>query len=209
MPMDSAQIKEHWRSWATNRTGVKMTSMCETIKTLEIDALARRIASFSNVNLVLEAGCGNGLNCIELAKFFPRTVFYGFDYLPEMIETAKQNAKAANVQTVEFWADNLLDVQENGPGAYDVVISDRLIINLNTVELQRQGIQILASYVRSGGYLLLIENSITMRIEQNRLRLLLGLPARPVAPFNRFVTEDEIKSHLDAANMELVEIEDF
>jgi len=214
--MDSAQVKEHWRSWATTRTGACQTSMCETIKTLEIDALDRRLRSLVKSQddfTILEAGCGNGMNCNELAKRYGCNVrFYGFDYLPEMVLAANQNAKKANVEKrARFVVADLLGLHSiiKINQTYDVVISNRLIINLNTVELQREGIQILASKVRPGGHLLLIENSITMRNEQNRLRALLDLPARPVAPFNRFVTEDEIKSHLDAAGLELVEIEDF
>jgi len=216
--MDSAQIKEHWRDWATTRTGACATSMCETIKQLEIDALARRLRILKP-NLVLEAGCGNGMNCIALAMQFPRIVFYGFDYLPEMIEAAKQNAKEAAKQTakrpagtralhVQFLVGDLFE-QANYSDRHDVVISNRLIINFNAIEKQQEAIQILGSKIHYGGHLLLIENSITMRNEQNKLRALLGLPARSVAPFNRFVTEDEIKSHLDSAGLELIEIEDF
>lgn len=223
MPMDSTQIKEHWRGWAKEHgTGIRATSMCETVKMLEIDALDRqlcRIMRGTNAYVrfaygfrVLEVGCGNGQNLVELAKRFPRLSFYGVDYLPEMVEAAEKNAQKANtLHQMGFYVGDVLNLDKVSEvdQTFDVIISDRLIINLNTVERQREGIQILASRVCRGGHLLLIENSITMRNEQNRLRELLGLPARPPAPFNRFVSEKEIKSHLDSADMELVEIEDF
>src|SRR5215475_7469563 len=136
--MDSAQVKEHWHSWATTRTGVCQTSMCPTIKELEIAALARRIASLPSDLMILEAGCGNGQNCIELAKRFPQSRFYGFDYIPEMIDAAKKNSFGLRVW---FTVADLLDLHSfiKIDQTYDVVISDRLIINLKTVELQREG----------------------------------------------------------------------
>src|SRR5215469_3147110 len=138
--MDAEQVREHWKNWAEKYgTDTRATSYTRTLKELEIEALARRIEEIAlasngyGVN-VLEVGCGNGINCVELAKRFSKMQFRGIDYVPAMITAARDNAQTANVQErVKFFAGDLFDlpfpVWNDGP-ITDIVITDRCLINL-------------------------------------------------------------------------------
>ncbi|HKU66173.1 MAG TPA: methyltransferase domain-containing protein [Candidatus Baltobacteraceae bacterium] len=46
---------------------------------------------------VADIGCGLGASTILMAKAYPKSTFYGFDYHPLSIETAKERARAAGV----------------------------------------------------------------------------------------------------------------
>jgi SAM-dependent methyltransferase len=214
--MDSRDIRRHWTNWAsTYGSALRATTKTWTAKALEIDALSRRLRSVvgdSGSGRVLEMGCGNGINCVELAKVFSNLSFDGVDFVPEMVTAAVDNARTAEVHDrVRFFvgdavgANDLADLQPS----YDVVFTDRCLINLNAIELQKQAISVLASKVKPGGYLLMIENSSTSYAKQNRCREAIGLAARKPADFNLFFDEDEILPHVTAAGLDLVDVEDF
>jgi len=209
--MEAQKIKEHWANWASEYgVSIRATTLAETAKTLEIDVLARRLHTIPNKYAhVLDVGCGNGINCVELSKLFPQMRFDGIDYVADMIVAANEAARMANVKDrIRFFHTDLFDWRK-GSDKYDVVVTDRCLINLNTVALQRKAIKILASKLVEDGHLLMIENSLTMRERQNDLREMLGLSRRRPAPFNLFFKEDELRSHIKAAGLELLEIEDF
>jgi SAM-dependent methyltransferase len=213
--MDQSEIRDHWKSWAeAHRTHYKATTRGRTAKLLELDALRRRLALlFGDAEFsAFEIGCGNGINCIEMARAFPRATFDGVDFVAEMIEAAQESARSAQVDgRIRFTVGDVtrLDELPDLRPAYDVVISDRCLINLNTAELQGRAIQDLAAKVTSGGFLLLIENSHHTHGRQNLARQALDLPARSPAEFNRFFTEEEMAAHVSGAGLELLEIEDF
>jgi hypothetical protein len=83
------------------------------------------------------------------------------------------------------------------------------LINLNTAELQKRAMSGLASKLRPGGHLIMIENSMETYAAQNRCRNMLGLPSRKPADFNRFFEEGEIRSHIASAGLEVIDVEDF
>jgi hypothetical protein len=85
---------------------------------------------------------------------------------------------------------------------YDIVFTDRCLINLNTVDLQKNALTALVERIRADGYLLMIENSVQTYGEQNDCRSLLGLEARTPAAYNLFFDEREILPHLAACGLE-------
>ena len=214
--MDSRQIQEHWKKWATSYgSDLRATTKSRTAKALELDALKRRfnaIRETTQVARVLEAGCGNGINCVELAKEFSESHFDGFDLIPEMISAAVENSRAAGVaDRTRYFASGVLEMDsiDDLERTYDIVFTVRCLINLNEVALQRRAITTLASRVRPGGYLLMIENSMASYRKQNECREFLGLSPREPAEFNLFFDESEIRPHITYAGLDLIDVEDF
>ncbi len=211
--MSADEVKSHWESWAAEwGINLRATTKTWTIKALEIDALTRAIRKIAKKDdiTILEAGCGNGMNCLELAKAFSAAHFDGFDYVPEMVESANENLKKMGGNARFFGGDvlklgDIRDVKE----VYDVVFTDRCLINLTDVKLQKQGISALAAKVKKGGYLIMIENVRQTYDRQNECRARLGMKPRAPAEFNLFFDEDEILPHLRACGLALEEAEDF
>lgn len=213
--MDLQEIRKHWSSWAQSYgTSVRATTRGRTAKILEIEALARHLEPIvgSSGGSVLEVGCGNGVNCVSLAQRFPLARFDGIDLIPEMVEAARENTRSAGVtERTRFLVGNILelDQMEELDSAYDLVFTDRCLINLNTAELQGRAIGLLAGKLSVGGSLFMIENSLETFGRQNDARFALGLEPREPSSFNRFFAEDEMQAHLAAAGLQLDEIEDF
>jgi ubiquinone/menaquinone biosynthesis C-methylase UbiE len=69
--------------------------------------------------IVADVGCGLGASTVLMAKSYPKSKFFGFDYDDKSIETAKERAKEAGVaDRIEFKVAKAKDY----PGAdYDFV----------------------------------------------------------------------------------------
>jgi SAM-dependent methyltransferase len=210
-----SENKEHWTASArAHGQALAATTKTWTAKSLELDAFTRRLRTLmgDGAGQVLEMGCGNGVNCVALAERFPALSFDGVDFVPEMIDAAKEVARGSTgADRLRFFVGDAIGVSDVDGLAdeYDVVFTDRCLINLQSTELQKQGISALAGKVRPGGHLLMIENNSTTHGLQNHYRTLLGLPPRPPASFNHFFDVAAILPHIEAVGLELVDVEDF
>jgi SAM-dependent methyltransferase len=214
--MDEEVIHDHWLSWATSHgTDLRATTRSKTAKRLELDALRRHIAPLLAARSdarILEMGCGNGINCLELARCFADVRVDGVDFVAEMIGAAERNRLAEGVgDRVRFFVGDAIGVGAVAGLAdrYDIVFTDRCIINLNSAEAQGEAIGALAGKVAPDGHLLMIENSTDTFAAQNDARVALGLEPREPAAFNRFISTAEMTSHIAAAGFELLATEDF
>lgn len=213
--MKLEEIRDHWTDWATSHgTDLRATTKTSTLKAIEIDGLKRAIGriagSDSHPLKVLEVGCGNGYNCQSLADAFPHFHITGMDYIQEMVDAALANRdEAGTPQTqLRFVQDDVMNPQ-NLESDYDIIYTDRCLINLNTDELQTAAISELCNRLKPGGHLLMIENSQKTYDNQNRARELGGLAPRSPAEFNHFYDEAIILPHLEAIGMDLESIEDL
>lgn len=199
--MDMQEIREHWDKLAEKfALDLKSTTKTPTIKQLEIHALARAIRTFfpdaAPERTVLEVGCGNGHNIFGLWEQFTSYHFTGLDYSPQMIESAQKILEAHPEADMVFGVADILSLQMEllNPTHYDVVFTDRCLINLNTWERQMTGLRNCAERVRPGGALVIIENFVASYSNQNRLRESAGLLVRTPDPYNHFIHETEFQS---------------
>lgn len=213
--MELQAIRAHWQNWARQYgTDLRATTKGSTAKAVEIDALTRALAAIARERGpaldVLEAGCGNGKNCLSLVDALPQARFTGFDFIPEMVEAANavKAERPDGGERLEFFVGNVLEPMAP-PSSFDVVFTDRCLINLNTDALQHQAIATLARNVRPGGYLLMIENARQTYDRQNLAREAVGLDPRTPDRFNRFFDETTLRPFLPTVGLELVDVEDF
>jgi ubiquinone/menaquinone biosynthesis C-methylase UbiE len=213
--LDLNSIREHWQGWAKQYgTSLRATTKTSSAKIMELDALSRALADVEKVAgshlRILEVGCGNGQNCLNLLDRHPGASFTGVDFIDEMIEAANSVKAERNIpdERVVFQVGNVLELSLPN-AAFDVVFTDRCLINLNTDVLQQQAIASLAERLKPGGHLLMIENSQQTYETQNQARQLVGLPMRAPAEFNHFFDETKILPFLPSAGLELLSIEDF
>lgn len=208
-------IRAHWQDWALKYgTQLRATTKTSTAKAVEIDALARAVRAVAEEKgsrlRILEIGCGNGQNCLSLARAFPEAAITGVDYIEAMIAAASElkAASAIGDERLLFRVGDVLDL-DLPLAAFDIVFTDRCLINLNADELQQRAIASLAQCVDTGGYLLMLENSQNTYADQNAARESVGLPARTPAEFNHFFDETSLLPFLPTIGLELVDIEDF
>jgi SAM-dependent methyltransferase len=189
--MDMNSIKKHWEDEAKKyKTHLRSTTKTPTIKSLEINEIKKCIEYTLKSGLdILEVGCGNGWNIFPLADYFSDCDFTGVDYSKNMIDSANDIRQEREIKNAQFLVGDALDL-ENNKGLkkeYDVVFTDRCLINLNTRELQKKALNQIIDKTKDGGYIIFLENSEIAHSNQNDLRESVGLNRRKQPEYNYFI----------------------
>ena len=159
-------------------------------KQLEVEFLSGYIADGMRV---LDAGCGNGIAAVELARRAECEVV-GFDRSPAMVAAAQQLLADAAVRiasTVTFRIGDVLDPPRD-LGLFDLVFTERTLINLADWPTQRRAIGALGAHLKPGGLYVMVENSQDALDRLNSVRVRVGLAAIVSPPHNRYLREDEV-----------------
>jgi len=153
---------------------------------------------------VLDLGCGNGGTLVRLAQEKGcRCV--GIDFSPEMAKVATIAVEEAGVQdSVEIHNFSVPPVPDQF-GTFDVVISERCLINLATAEEQKKAVQGVADVLNTGGKYLMVECSQQGADRTNTVRQSIGLYPIDAPWHNLFFDEYEVEKW----QSENFRIEDF
>jgi len=194
--MELDDIKKFWDENAkTNTTSILSTTKTSTIKKLEIDAFYRAIRNLSDTDKtgrLLEVGCGNGHNLFGLKQLLPNLEFQGVDYSEDMIDAAQKINIEKYDSEIEFSVADALKIpnEKLKSHTYDFVITNRMLINLNSWSLQQKALRNICKLLSDGGSLIIIENFVNSYANQNEARELIGLPSRVPDPYNKFLDEN-------------------
>src|SRR5262249_44528446 len=132
---------------------------------------------------LLDCGCGDGYTTLLVAEATtPTWKFQGVDYAANMIANAEKNlaARPALKDRVQFAVGDATKLSQQFPGQpFDVVISSRCLINLETQEFQTKAIGEIAKCLKPGGYYLGIENFMEGQANLTAARASVGPPEIP------------------------------
>ena len=202
--------KEFWNKRAT--LGIMAGTNDILSKQLEIDEILSYIYIYTKqfpINTVLDFGCGNGITLVELAKKFTHTTFLGIDFSEKMIEEGKkiiQENKLENRVNLICGNHNIL---ENLTERFDIIYSERALINLNSWEEQRKTILQLVSLLNDNGQYLMCECSLDGLNLINNYREALNL-SKIIPPWHNTYFEDSKINELAQTNeVKLKEISHF
>jgi hypothetical protein len=92
---------------------------------------------------------------------------------------------------------------------FNLVFTNRCLINLNTVQLQSEAMMSMAKILKPQGHLMLAENPQHKFDKQNALRGLLDVPPRDPPDFNVLVDEGEIFNVAKKAGLRTLHQDDF
>lgn len=184
---DDEVILDHYRSQATIHGLDPSSTMADTtVREREVGTIVASLREISTADhplaSVLEVGCGNGYLLSRIRTEFRDLTLAGCDYSSEMLELARNRGlpncvlQEEDVRALSFAAES-----------FDVVISERCIINVLDESGQREAIAELHRVLRPGGFALLIEAFTDGRENLNRAREQLGLEAIPVPHHNRWM----------------------
>lgn len=154
------------------------------LKRLELKVIKENIPDGASV---LDVGCGNGGTLIALAKEKGCTGV-GIDFSEAMIRAAQ----AERVPSVSFQVGRCPGLPEIG--LFDVVLTERALINLDTLAEQRRAFDEIMARVKVGGSYLMIECSNQGNELTNEVRTKLGLKRIEPPWHNRFFDEAEVKA---------------
>jgi ubiquinone/menaquinone biosynthesis C-methylase UbiE len=187
-----------------SKLGVAAGSNDIIAKLIEIKAIASYVRTGMRI---LDFGCGNGITAIEIAKNLNVDIL-GIDYAQDMITAAQALTEAETLKGRVYFQvgddQGLLCIRDR----FDLVYTERTLINLKDWESQRRAIVNLTSLLNPGGMYVMCENSQEGLDVINDLREQLEL--KRIAPpwHNRYFRANEIES-LDIPGVSLVEINHY
>lgn len=139
---------------------------------------------------VLEVGCGNGWLTSRLRA--KASWVDSFDYAANMVERAKSLHGEKNNR---FFTDNVLNLGNTQP-PYSLIICVRVLINLQSLEEQKQAVSSLAAQLAPGGRLVLIEGYLDGFQQTSLLRERCGMSALTPAAINYYSPYAALLEHI-------------
>ena len=164
----------------------------------EIDLIKKRISPNTKI---LDAGCGEGEGTIFYSAI-PDVIIHAVDFSSTRLKkaairlTGRQNVV---LKQIDFLSENQLDRD------YDIVVSQRFLINLLDWELQMKVLLDLMSLLKTGGQLLLLEGSKSGVNSLNEFRAVFGLDAIPIKWHNLFIDDYQLSEFMRQHGYSLVE----
>lgn len=186
------KIKEYWDSRA--KLGPKAGTQDLIVRQLEVRAIEKYVEDGMNI---LDAGCGNGETAIYLAKKYDVSIL-GIDFSEKMIKAARVASITEAKGHVFFHVGDItkpsIEYHLACSECFDLVYTQRAIINLPDWETQRKTIELLGSYLKPNGLYLMCECSKSGLAQINFLREQADLA--PIVPpwHNRYLDDEEIES---------------
>jgi ubiquinone/menaquinone biosynthesis C-methylase UbiE len=158
------EIQDYYTQRAT--TNFYATSPDMNLREIEIEYLGRYLKD--NIK-ILDVGCGNGYSTLTLASKYASS-FTGIDFTREMIIQAKDIQHKFTVKkSVKFYTGDVTQMQFNNE-EFDIVISERCLLNLPTKDEQWQAIREIARVLKPDGKYLMLEGTIQGLQQLNILR---------------------------------------
>lgn len=188
------KVKEFWDSRADLGEIACTTDLIA--KQLEINAISNYARDGMNI---LDLGCGNGITAFEIARRYHCKVT-GIDYSQPLIDEAIKMVCKAPKRKGEcvFMRGDMSDpndtLWEQKP--FDMVYTERAIINLPSWEKQRQAIVRIFDLLKPGGIYVMCENSMDALNRLNEVRQSINLDSIKMPWHNKYLDEICVKQHL-------------
>jgi SAM-dependent methyltransferase len=206
-------IQDYWQQRAAESEGSQAATTNDVyLRELEIKTIVSTVKSLERrPTTLLDVGCGDGYSTLAVAGELPDIAVRGIDYSSRMIEIARSRVarERGPAGRVRFDVGDALDLESSlGTASFDLIVTDRCLINLPSLEFQTCAINQIANHLSPRGHYLAIENFAEGQQHLNAARAAMGLAPIPVRWHNRFFTNDEFMSAAQGA-FEVVEEKDF
>ncbi|MDD4803452.1 MAG: class I SAM-dependent methyltransferase [Syntrophomonas sp.] len=200
-------IKRFWNEQAQQYGELsKATLPDDFVKTLEVENIELFL---QDGYLVADIGCGNGYSCFQFLKHFNITI-QGLDYSPEMLKVAskvRDNLPEFKRNRISFSVGDVRKTEFDND-IFDVVITERCLINLITREEQATALKEIYRILKPGGLYLMCEDTEQGLGNLNAIRKLVGLDEIKVRWHNLYLDEAHILSSIES-RFELIETRNF
>lgn len=205
--MDIDEIKKHWNDSGkelVSSSNVSPTSRDPFLATLERENILEFLPAGAHA---LEMGCGDGRHTAWYARKLGSIA--GIDISEQFISIFTQRMTRESVKNFEGIVGSVLDVDRLAGGrVFDVIISQRCLINLPGWDLQREAILKAADLIRPGGLLLITEGFEEGLAELNETREKLGLHPIKVVDDNKNIPRKRFED-LISGKFETLKIRDY
>jgi ubiquinone/menaquinone biosynthesis C-methylase UbiE len=207
--MEHEDVRDYWNERAKeHKESPEATTNDYYMREIEIRSIKNKIDLYiDRVKDVADIGCGNGFSTIELARQFKNVNFVGYDYSEEMIKNAKQKAIDEGLKNISF---NVLDVvNDDIDNSYDLIYTDRCLINLTSWNDQKIALEKIVSSLTRNGIYVMIENFIDGQNNLNNIRKSFGLNDIAIRDHNLFFDLPNIENFVENIGFNLSSYENI
>ena len=196
-------ILDHYANVAREEGSLESCTMAdEKIRKTETDFILFGIDHYSKLGgknnfKVLDIGCGNGYTLETVHAAFPNLHLSGVEFTPEL--RALANKKKI---PVEVSSGDIRD-RKTIPSGQDVIICQRVLINLLNEDDQKHALANIAESLVDGGILIIIEAFESGLKNLNKCRTELGLEEIPPAHHNLYLKDSFFDSTDSLAPLEI------
>ena len=190
--MHDSQVKKFWETRAQDQslTDAEATHSDVWQRWLEIETIKPFLEA---TDRMVDVGCGSGYATRLLAPLVRETL--GIDFSESMI--ARARAAAAGKPGLRFEVANALDLDPGALGTFDLALSIRCLINLESWELQQRAIENIARLLTPGSRFIFVEGLADGRRALNAMRAGVGLSEMPAVWHNVDFEEATLMPWLD------------
>ena len=189
------QNREYWE----DPTSVSLLD--ENLRELEVAFVSKYLEPHQHL---ADVGCGDGRATRRYARLVESAV--GIERSEHLRSVALADQQTDPVPNLEFRAGDILDLSAHEQ--FDVVVTERVLINLPSWGHQQQALEQIARRLRPGGMYVMIENTEDGDEALNELRERAGLKAIPQHWHNLFLDWDAFAAFAEP-EFELVERRGF
>jgi len=183
--MSRKEIEDYWENPKT------VSLIDENLRIIETNAVLRHI---SNGARLLDVGCGDGISTTEYAAKAGECI--GFEKSTLLYERANSRLSSKGIPNCKFLLGDALSFPE-GLGKFDVIVTQRVIINFMTWEEQKKVIDNVYSHLRVGGKYIMIENTYEGFENLNSMRREMNLADIKQHDWhNHFLTYQKLRNYM-------------
>jgi ubiquinone/menaquinone biosynthesis C-methylase UbiE len=181
-----SQIDEYWEKPDT------VSLLDKNLRKLETDFALSQISADDDM---ADFGCGDGESTIQYAAKARSCL--ALEHSNHLRAKAAERFAAAGLTKVTLVEGDTLDLSAYA-GQFDLVVTQRVVINFMTWEEQKQVLQNIRSSLRPGGRYVMIENTFEGFEAMNEVRRAVGLPNVPLHDWhNYFLHYDQLMEFLE------------
>jgi ubiquinone/menaquinone biosynthesis C-methylase UbiE len=161
----------------TDEKELYATSPDFNLRELEIDFIIENIPRQKDRPKILDVGCGNGYTDIRIAQEMFCDVI-GLDFSQKMVEGAKylrDKYSDSLVGNPWFYLEDCTEPFPWSDNHFDVVISERLVHNLPSREIQKRTLKEIHRVLMKGGVYIMVEGTLDGLKRLNNFRETVGL----------------------------------
>lgn len=153
------KVMQHYTEVAKEEVDSPLSTMkSEYIRKKETDAIICAINKYKEKNkkklTIVDIGCGNGYTIFTLSNLFPNEKYVGIEKNDDLRDIAKNREYSADVNILQ---GDVRFIDESLLGTADIVISQRMIINLLDEADQISALENIGKIVKKAGMIILIE----------------------------------------------------
>jgi ubiquinone/menaquinone biosynthesis C-methylase UbiE len=178
-------VQAYWESPGT------VSIIDKNLHKLEIDAVCNHLLPS---DCAADIGCGNGEATVLYAGKVKQIT--GFERSNTLRALAVEAGKKANSTNLSFKAADILQMSDL-KAQFDVVISQRMLINLASWDEQQAALLNIHRMLKPGGRAILIENTNDAAQSLNDMRTRVGIPPIPQHWHNRFFDYDRLSAFFE------------